>query len=360
MKIVDVMKIKPLLMLLLECLLFQPPVHADPTITVRFCSSGFQVGVAPTTWGVIYVSTGLYSAEPMNTGECIPTYDPTTQVGHFYIVNSTGIYHIGQYYEYGTGNNTLIERLEKVKKPVLPVFGRVKNGDVIFRVGSVNYTIPVREVLPYLWEKDMINSLVAFPEGKGLVIVPTGILNVVEDNFTVVRKPGVKVGTTLLDLNFTYWVQYQYPFYMNGTVNGKFVWGKREKREATVTWDDAVKTFEKPLYIFYFNGSSVRPMPIMRIRVSLGQKSLEIFQDYSFENLASPYTTNESAITSTTTNGSIVSPPSSTLKQQSSSYTTPLESSGSSNQKNSPSGLLLLTVLGVTILTLIAYVRGSK
>jgi len=350
-KIVEVitMKIKPLLILLLVCLLFQPSVHADPTITVRFCSSGFQVGIAPTTWGVIYVSTGLYSAEPMNTGECIPKYDPTTQVDHFYIVNSSGVYHIGQYYEYGTGNNTLVERLEKVKKRVLPVFGCVKDGDVIFRVGSVNYTLPVGEVVPYLWSKDMVNALVAFPKGNGLVIVPTGIIDIVEDNFTIARKPGMKVGTTLVDFNFTYRISYRYPLYLNGSMNGRFVWGSLRKEEGVVTWDELTEMFQKPLYIFYFNGSSVRPISLMRVQISLRQVSLALSAKYSFENLASHYTTNESAITSTTTNSSI-----------SSSYTTPPESSGCSNQKNSPSGLLLLVVLGVAILALIAYVRGSK
>lgn len=340
--------------------ILQSSTYADPTITVRFCSSGFEIGIAPTDWGVIYVSTGLYSAEPMSAGECIPDYDPTTQLDHFYIVNSSGTYHIGQYHEYGSGNNTLTERLERVKKHVFPVFGRVEDGNIIFRVEGVNYTVPVGEVLPYLWSKDMVNALVAFPEGNGLVIVPTGIIDIVEDNFTIARKRGMKVGTTLVDFNFTYRISYRYPLYLNGSMNGRFVWGSLRKEEGVVTWDELTGMFQKPLYIFYFNGSSVRPMPIMRIQVSLGQKSLEIFPNYSFENLASPYTTNESAITSTTTNGSIVSPPSSTSKQQSSSYTTPLESSGCSNQKNSPSGFLLLVVVGVAILTLIAYVRESK
>ncbi|NJE61280.1 hypothetical protein [Thermococcus sp. 21S7] len=340
--------------------ILQSSTYADPTITVRFCSSGFEIGIAPTDWGVIYVSTGLYSAEPMSAGECIPDYDPTTQLDHFYIVNSSGTYHIGQYHEYGSGNNTLTERLERVKKHVFPVFGRVEDGNIIFRVEGVNYTVPVGEVLPYLWSKDMVNALVAFPEGNGLVIVPTGIIDIVEDNFTIARKRGMKVGTTLVDFNFTYRISYRYPLYLNGSMNGRFVWGSPGKEEGVVTWDELTEMFQKPLYVFYFNGSSVRPIPLIRVQISLRQVSLALSPKYSFENLASPYSTNGSITSSTTANSSVVFTPSTTLKPQSLNHTTAQRSSNQDNRKNNSNVLLLLAVLGLSAMALIVCRRGAK
>jgi|GEM_PF-5294338 len=356
------MKIRPLLLLLVACLLFQPLAHADPTITVRFCSSGFEIGIAPTDWGVIYVSTGFYSQEPLSAGECVPTYDPTTQIDRFYFVNSSDAYYIGQYYEYGAGNNTLVKSLEKVMRHVLPVFGQVEDGDVVFHTGRANYTVPVKEVLPYLWSNDMVKSLAAFPEGNGLIIVPTGIIDVVENNFTVLIKPGAKVGTTLLDLNFTYWTHYQYPFYVNGTVNGNFVWGNRKEEKGIVTWSELVKTFEKPLYVFYFNGSSIKPIPIMQVRISLEQGGLELSPKYSFENLASPYLLNGSTTSATSTNSSNNSTVSaySPAPTQESPAQTAAEDSYRNNRENSFKTPLLLVVLGLSVMALIVCRRGTK
>lgn len=275
--------------ILLFSLLAQLPCYAAPTLTVDFCSSGFRVTIAPTTEGVIYVSTGLYTLEPMNAGECIAVYDPPTQRTHFYLVNSSGAYYIGWYYEYGARNKTLSKLLNKVKRSTVPVFGNRDSDQVIFSFNNITYKVPVKELSPYLWSEDLLDNLVAFSYEDGIVIVPAAEIDVVERNFTVIKKPGKHIGTTLLDFNFTYWLSYRYPLYLNGTIDGVFKWRRGEKRDLT-TWEELLQMFNKPLYIFYFDGESLKPYPLLRIEILLKLRKFELTPKYEFKNLAPSYT----------------------------------------------------------------------
>ncbi|EHR79096.1 hypothetical protein OCC_01164 [Thermococcus litoralis DSM 5473] len=275
---------------LLFSLLAHSPSYAAPTLTVDFCSSGFQVTVAPTTEGVIYVSTGFYNLKPQNFGECIAEYDPTTQRAHFYLVNSSGAHHIGWYYEYGYQNKTLSELLTKVKRSVLPVPGKLEGDYVVFLFNSTTYKVPIKELLSYLWSGDLLNNLVAFSYEEGIIIVPSIKIDAVENNFTVIKRPGKRVGTTLLDFNFTYWLSYQYLLYLNGTIDGRFLLKEKAKKEL-ITWEKLSQLFDKPLYVFYFDGESLKPYPLLRIKISPELKGFKLSIKYEFENLAPPYAT---------------------------------------------------------------------
>lgn len=135
---------------------------------------------------------------------------------HFYLVNSSGAYHIGWYYEYGSQNKTLSKLLTKVKRATVPVFG-IHNGDqVIFSFNNITYKVLVKELLPYLWSKGLLDNLVAFSYEDGIVIVPAAKIDVVERNLTVIKKPGKHFRTALLDFKFTYWLSYRYPLYLRG------------------------------------------------------------------------------------------------------------------------------------------------
>ena len=63
---------------------------------------------------------------------------------------------------------------------------------VVFSFNSSTHRVPVRELSPYLWDTELLDSLVAFPYGKGIVIVPFVEVDVVENNFTVIKKAGGK------------------------------------------------------------------------------------------------------------------------------------------------------------------------
>jgi len=90
------------------------------------------------------VSALLYMIHPQRT--------------HFYLVNSSGAYHIRWYYEYGSQNKTLSKLLTKVKRATVPVFG-IHNGDqVIFSFNNITYKVLVKELLPYLWSKDLLDN----------------------------------------------------------------------------------------------------------------------------------------------------------------------------------------------------------
>ncbi len=224
----------------------------------------------------------------MNAGECIAVYDPPTQHTHFYFVNSSGAYHIGWYYEYGAENKTLSRILTKLKRSTVPVFGN-HNGDyVVFSFSNITYKVPVKELSPYLWSEDLVDNLVAFSYEDGIVIVPAAKIDVVERNFTVIKKPGRHIGTTLLDFNFTYWLSYRYPLYLNGTIDGVFKWRRGEKRDL-ITWEELLQMFNKPLYIFYFDGESLKPYPLLRIKISLKLKEFKLSPKYEFKNLAPSY-----------------------------------------------------------------------
>ncbi|WP_175059272.1 hypothetical protein [Thermococcus sp. 2319x1] len=262
--------------------------YAAPTLTVDFCSSGFQVTVVATTKGVIYVSTGFYGLKPQNFGECIAEYDPTTQRAHFYLVNSGGAYHIGWYHEYGYQNKTLSELLGRVERSVLPVPGKLEGDYVVFLPNSTTYKVPAKELLPYLWREDLRNSLVVFSYEEGIVIVPSFKIDAVENNFTVIKTPGKRIGTTLLDFNFTCWISYRYPIYLNGTIDGRFLWKGGAKKEL-IAWEELSQMFDKPLYAFYFDGESLRPYPLFRVKISPELKEFKLSLNYEFENLAHPY-----------------------------------------------------------------------
>ncbi len=96
---------------------FLPLSKADPTLTVRFCSSGFRIIIMPTSEGFIYVSTGYYGLKPHSLGQCAVEYDPTTQYDRFYLVNSSGgAHYIGGYYEYEGQNESLTKILNSISE----------------------------------------------------------------------------------------------------------------------------------------------------------------------------------------------------------------------------------------------------
>lgn len=274
--------------ILLVSFIVQPLSYATPTLTIDFCSSGFQVVIAPTTEGIIYVSTGLYALEPISTGECIPIYDPTTQRAHFYFANSTDAYYIGWYYEYGYQNKTLFDILKRMGRNTTPALGTYNGDSVIFSFANTTYRVPVDELTPYLWRKDFLDNLVAFSCDGAIVIVPAVKIDVVERNFTVIRKSGKRVGTTLLDFNFTYKLSYQYPLYLNGTVDGRFEW-RDGKEERLVTLEELLRMFDKPLYIFYFDGESLKRYPLLKIEILMNLERFKLAPQYEFENLAPLY-----------------------------------------------------------------------
>lgn len=229
-----------------------------------------------------------------------------TQRDHFYLVNSSGAYHIGWYYGYGHQNKTLSRLLARVKRSVLPVTGKLGGNYVVFSFNSSTYRVPVRELSPYLWDTELLDSLVAFLYGKGIVIVPSVEVDVVENNFTVIKKPGERVGTTLLDFNFTYLLSYRYPRYLNGTVGGRFLWKNSSRKTEPITYDELSRMFDEPFYAFYFDGSILRPYPLMGIEILPELREFQLSVKYRFENLARPYelpsvsTTGQSSTASST------------------------------------------------------------
>lgn len=304
--------------ILLVSFIVQPLSYATPTLTIDFCSSGFQVVIAPTTEGIIYVSTGLYALEPISTGEWIPIYDPTTQRAHFYFANSTDAYYIGWYYEYGYQNKTLFDILKRMGRNTTPALGTYNGDSVIFSFANTTYRVPVDELTPYLWRKDFLDNLVAFPYDRGIIIIPNVKIDVVEKNFTITRKPGKHVGTALLDFNFTYELSYQYSLYLNGTVDGRFEW-RDGKEERPVTLEELLQMFDEPLYVFHFNGESLKRYPLLKIEILMNLERFKLAPQYEFENLASPYialppSSSPSFTTSTSTNISANSSTSHALK----------------------------------------------
>jgi len=244
----------------------------------------------PTNGGLVYVSTGYYSLEPHSFGECIGVYDPPTQYDRFYLVNSSGAYYLGGYYEYGFQNESLFKILNSTeeKRSVNPTRGSIEGDKVIFHFKNRTYPVQIKDIAPYLWDERLLGSLIAFPLENGIVIVPAVEVNVIEDNFTLSMIPGKKIGTTQVRFNFTYRTYWNYPYLLNGTHNGAIEWTNTSKSYDQMTWEKLRKTFRKPLYVFYYNGDSVNPYPLLKITLNMTLRGLELFPEYRFTNLANP------------------------------------------------------------------------
>ncbi|MBP1913067.1 hypothetical protein [Thermococcus stetteri] len=292
-----------MLVFYLLALIFVLPSKADPTLTVRFCSSGFRLAVMPTNGGLVYISTGYYELEPQSFGQCIGIYDPTTQYDRFYLVNSSGAYYLGGYYEYGFQNESLFKSLNLTgeRRAVNLTQGDIDGDRVIFHFKNRTYQVQINNITPYLWDKRMLGNLIAFPRGNGIVIIPAVEVNVIEDNFTLSMIPGKKIGTIQVRFNFTYKIHWNYPYLLSDSYNGVIEWTNTSNSHNEITWEKLRKTFRKPLYVFYYNGSSVNPYPLLKITLNMTLKGFELSPEYRFNNLAGLYISSQ--------NNTVSSPP---------------------------------------------------
>ncbi len=177
---------------------------------------------------------------------------------------------------------------------------------VVFSFNSSTHRVPVRELSPYLWDTELLDSLVAFPYGKGIVIVPFVEVDVVENNFTVIKKPGERVGTTLLDFNFTLPALLPVSSVPKRHCWGQFLWKNSSRKTEPITYDELSRMFDEPFYAFYFDGSTLRPYPLVGIEILPELREFQLSVKYRFENLARPYelpsvsTTGQSSTASST------------------------------------------------------------
>ncbi|WCN28513.1 hypothetical protein [Thermococcus kodakarensis] len=245
----------------------------------------------PTSEGFIYVSTGYYGLKPHSLGQCTVEYDPTTQYDRFYLVNSSGAHYIGGYYEYEGQNESLTKILNSIseRKTTNPVRGKVEGDSVVFQFKNRTYAIKIREIAPYLWDEKELSNLIAFSRGNDIVIVPAIEMDVIENNFTLNAVPGEKTGTTRIELNFTYKLYLGYPFLLNGSTTGIIEWANTSMDYDQIPWEKLKDMFEKPLYVFYFNETSIIPLPILKVTPDMVLKDFELSPEYGFENLADVY-----------------------------------------------------------------------
>lgn len=295
------------------------------------------------------MGAGLYDLKPQNFGECIAMFDPPTQYARFYLVNSSDAYYLGGYYEYGTENRTLNEVLSTVERNVVPVLGNHSGDYVIFSFKNGTYKIPVKELMFYLWSDSLLDHLVAFPSGMGIVIVPAVEIDAIESNFTIMRKPGKQVDKTLIVFNVTYHVFIGYLIMINGTA---IRWETQKVDRMNLTWDELSEMFNKPLYAFYFDGKTLKSYPLIKVKLSWIGNAFHLSPKYEFINLAPSYEhmTTQKEIKTKTLSPNLISETFSTSIHSTNLTSSPLTNHTVQNSKSEiPKLTSLLLILLVVI-----------
>ena len=244
-----------------------------------------SIGSLPNS-NIIFISTGEIAAQDDIW------VNPDTEVNWYYHVDSSGARLLGvecytaAYIRCPRLNLRVSRNLPQFRTKTKLVRGVPVNGSVLFSFEETVYKVPVSEISPYLWDESWIQHLWGYILNGSLIFFPELIIEItgerVEYHDCSIQNGSVSVLHLDQRYNITYYV--------------KASWKRSKLKNEMVDQSRLLNLLEKPIYIFFYNGT-FKAFEVGRINLeystvlSTENNSTSVFVSPSFyySNTAPPF-----------------------------------------------------------------------